>query len=232
MLDSLPTLRVVNSCFVNNSVSGFGTVVAFSGTGASESNNYGSSFAESLSCEFLAESDVVPVSEDQVTCTPFSANECAFDLAPGNATDGCWANTSEIFLDLKNRSESEEKVYHLCPQMEYNIAVKDENGLRLNGTDPLLATSNVAYICGFDGNPDDNCILRNGHEQVYSLGRVEDTFIDNVQFVGLTFTGAVRTIASFFKPGVVMFSRCRFQVRRAPRSLSASSGALSYHSTS
>jgi hypothetical protein len=82
LLDSLPTLQVVNSCFVRNTVNGFGTVAAFFNTDVSESNNFGLVAAESVSCQFLAESDVVPVLDEEVTCTNFSANECSFDLAP------------------------------------------------------------------------------------------------------------------------------------------------------
>jgi hypothetical protein len=145
----------------------------------------------------------------------------------GDGPNGCWTNTSEIFLDLKNRTEFEEKVYRLCPGREFNIVVKDESGRKLNGTDPLLAASNVKYICGLDGDPDDNCVLRNGEEQIYSLGQADDTFTENVQFIGLTFTGETRTIASFFKPGTVLFSRCRFQVRSQYPCLQPASPAVS-----
>ena len=56
------------------------------------------------------------------------------------------------------RPPDEEGLYRLCPETVYDAG---------NGNFLLAVLDNTRYVCGNDGNPDDNCVIQGGSYQVH-----------------------------------------------------------------
>jgi len=84
--------------------------------------------------------------------------------------------------------------YHLCPDSVFRIANEFDQGQPSDGGQyPLVVTrSHVHVLCGSNGNPEDNCVLQDGHVQLgfFQADGDEEEPISNVVIQGLTFEGA------------------------------------------
>jgi hypothetical protein len=74
-------LRLENNCFIANSFVGFAPVQAFENTTFDAFDNFGS-FDPGVSCEFIAFSEGIPVSDSQVACTRYDLDSCLLPDAP------------------------------------------------------------------------------------------------------------------------------------------------------
>jgi hypothetical protein len=84
---------------------------------------------------------------------------------------------AELLRISNGNPASDSYTFRLCPNMVFDAST------------PLLPVlSNSLFVCGSDGNRDNNCIILGGSEQVrIENSQIENYTIDNLSFMGLSF---------------------------------------------
>ena len=129
-------------------------------------------------------------------------------ISPYNYSNSTNNNTNNTKYD------NELRIYILCPNTIYEIGTLTTSGKCCNdGYHPIELRSNTEYICGNDGNINNNCIITGGEFQLSTFPTTynfEST--TNVILKGFIFQSALVNGALFANKGNITFINCIFRV--------------------
>ena len=166
---------------------------------------------------FVASSSSSPTTDLAPTVSPSS--EAENPPTQPRTNEECFTDLSELDRVMKESFEMgqsfRKKVYTLCPNTTFNVGTQldDEGMCCSDGQDPILPFANTVIQCGEDGKSSNNCLIIGGTTQVASNVFYPNEVHENIEFRGITFSGAGLSVATFADVGDYTFVDCVFKVR-------------------
>lgn len=148
-----------------------------------------------------------PAPDDQ---SPTTAKPTSSTTTPTYAPRECWANLTELYIDLERKAPFSLNTYVVCPNQTYDIGYSyGTTGECCNNGDlPIFARANTHFKCGDDGSSGNNCILRGGTASVVFNPFVFNELLSGVKIQGFTFQSPVKTTLFAAGSGDVTFIDC------------------------
>lgn len=152
-----------------------------------------------------------PAPDDQ---SPTTAKPASSTTTPTYAPRECWANLTELYIDLERKAPFSLNTYVVCPNQTYDIGYSygTTGDCCNNGDLPIFARANTHFKCGDDGSSGNNCILRGGTASVVFNPFVFNELLSGVKIQGFTFQSPVKTTLFAAGSGDVTFIDCIVKV--------------------
>lgn len=135
--------------------------------------------------------------------------------APTVTEEGCYATTDDIFILISDDDKVfSPKRYVLCPNTVIDIGYLEFGVGFSGGQAPLIPRSNTEFLCGEDGKPENNCVIKGGDFGVLGIPVIfpQDNSLNNVVIRGFTFEGQAQYSIFVGTTGNIRLEDCIFRV--------------------
>jgi hypothetical protein len=159
-----------------------------------------------------------PTVSPTVSVSPTAApppHPCLANLPDESAT--CWDSLDSIWCNewITDQDYSVKRTYYLCPG-SYTVGQAGADDIRepwFEGERSIFLTPNVEIICGDDGVPSSDCVVKGGlyHVQAYGGGAWGDNLLQGITFQA---AGIFNVGVLFSASQSITFKDCAFRVSR------------------